>query len=181
MRACARATHHMIRTYIIAAVTADGFIARDESHSAFWTSKDDKKRFVELTKRAGVVVMGSTTYKTLPRPLKERVNIVYSKDKKFEGAETTQKSPADLLAELESRGFKEVAICGGSKIYTMFMKANVVDRVFLTIEPLVFGKGISLFNEELPHKLILVSASQGENGALLLEYKVDHVGSPRTA
>lgn len=171
----------MIRAYIIAAVTADGFIARDEKHSAFWTSKDDKKRFVELTKRAGVVVMGSTTYTTLPRPLKERVNIVYTRDKKFEGAETTQKSPVDLLTELESRGFKEVAICGGSKIYTMFMKANVVDRVFLTIEPLVFGKGISLFSEELAHKLILVSATQGENGALLLEYKVDHVGSPRTA
>lgn len=171
----------MIRAYIIAAVTADGFIARDEKHSAFWTSKDDKKRFVELTKRAGVVVMGSTTYTTLPRPLKERVNIVYTRDKKFEGAEVTQKSPAELLAELEGRGFKEVAICGGSKIYTMFMKAKVVDRVFLTIEPLVFGKGISLFTEELAHKLILVSASQGENGALLLEYKVDHVGSPCTA
>lgn len=170
----------MIRAYIIAAVTADGFIARDEKHSAFWTSKEDKKRFVELTKRAGVVVMGSTTYATLPRPLKERVNIVYTRDKKFDSAETTQKNPAELLTELEGRGFKEVAICGGSKIYTMFMKANVVDRVFLTIEPLVFGKGISLFNEDLTHKLVLVSASQGELGSLLLEYKVDHAGSPKT-
>lgn len=170
----------MIRAYIIAAVTADGFIARDEKHSAFWTSKEDKKRFVELTKRAGVVVMGSTTYATLPRPLKERVNIVYTRDKKFEGAETTQKTPVDLLAELESRGFKEVAICGGSKIYTMFMKANVVDRLFLTIEPLVFGKGISLFTEDLTHKLTLVSTAQSETGTLLLEYKVDHSGTPAT-
>lgn len=167
----------MIKAYIIAAVTADGFIARDEKHSAFWTSKDDKKRFVEITKRTGIVVMGSTTYATLPRPLKERVNIVYSKSKTFEGAETTQKAPLELLEELEGRGFKEVAICGGSKIYTMFMKANVVDRVFLTIEPLMFGKGIGLFTEELQHKLVLVSASQGENGALLLEYKVDYSGT----
>ena len=167
----------MIKAFIIAAVTADGFIARDESHSAFWTGKDDKKRFVELTKRAGVVVMGSTTYKTLPRPLKERVNIVYTRDKTFEGAETTQKAPLELLHELEGRGFKEVAICGGSKIYTMFMKAKVVDRVFLTIEPLVFGKGINLFTEDLQYRFNLVSASQAENGALLLEYKVDYSGS----
>jgi dihydrofolate reductase len=167
----------MIKAFLIAAVTADGFIARDEKHSAFWTSKEDKKRFVELTKRAGVVIMGSTTYATLPRPLKERVNIVYSKTKTFEGAETTRKDPLELLKELESRGFKEVAICGGSKIYTMFMKAKVVDRLFLTIEPLVFGKGITLFNEELQYHLNLVSANQAENGALLLEYKVDYSGS----
>ncbi|MBP6858951.1 MAG: dihydrofolate reductase [Candidatus Pacebacteria bacterium] len=162
-----------MQVFIIAAVTADGFIAKDEKHSAFWTSKDDKKRFVELTKRAGVVVMGSSTYATLPRPLKERVNIVYSKSKTFEGAETTQKNPTDLLQELETRGYKEVAICGGSQIYTMFMKAGVVDRLFLTVEPLTFGKGISLFNEPLNHPLTLVSAGQGENGSLLLEYKVN--------
>lgn len=169
----------MIKAFLIAAVTADGFIAKDTNHPAFWTSKEDKKRFVELTKRAGVVIMGSTTYATLPRPLKERVNIVYSKTKKFDNAETTQKAPLELLQELESRGFKEVAICGGSKIYTMFMKAKVVDRIFLTIEPLMFGKGITLFNEDLQYHLNLISANQAENGALLLEYKVDYSGSVR--
>ena len=162
----------MIKAFIIAAVSADGFIARDEKHSAFWTSKEDKKRFVELTKRASVVVMGSNTYATLPRPLKERTNIVYSRSKTFEGAETTQKQPHELLQELESRGFKEVAICGGAHIYSLFMKAQVVDRIFLTIEPLVFGTRISLFNESLTQQLSLVSAVQGENGSLLLEYKV---------
>lgn len=161
-----------MKCFIIAAVTADGFIAKDEKHPAFWTNKEDKKRFVELTKRAGVVVMGSNTYQTLPRPLQERVNIVYSKTKKFEGAEVTQKDPIDLLAELKERGFKEVAVCGGSQIYTMFMKAGVVDRIFLTVEPLLFGSGITLFRESFNKPLTLVSATQGENGSLLLEYAV---------
>ena len=163
----------MTKAFIIAAVTADGFIAKDDKHSSFgWNSKEDKKRFVELTKRAGVVVMGSKTYATLPGLLKERVNIVYSKSKTFEGAETTQKNPHELLRELENRGFKEVAICGGSQIYALFMKAGVVDRLFLTIEPLLFGKGVSLFNESLNQQLSLISAVQGESGSLLLEYKV---------
>ncbi len=167
----------MIKVFLIAAMTMDGFIARDEKHASFgWNSKEDKKRFVELTKRAGVVIMGSTTYNTLPGLLKERVNIVYSRDKKFEGAEMTQKAPAELLKELEARGFKEVAICGGSKIYTMFMKAKVVDRIYLTVEPLIFGKGIPLFSDELQFRLKLISASQGQDGALLLEYNVDYVG-----
>lgn len=165
-----------MRAFIIAAMTADGYIARNEHHAAFWTSKEDKRRFVELTKRAGVVIMGSTTHETLPRPLKERVNIVYSHSKKFEGAETTQKPPHELLKELEERGFKEAAICGGSHIYTMFMKARVVDTLFLTIEPVVFGTGIRLFNEDLHYQLKLVSAGQGEAGSLLLEYRVEFAG-----
>ena len=90
----------MFKVFIIAAVSADGFIAKDSQHAALWTSKADKKRFIELTKRAGVVVMGSTTYKTLGRPLKERVNIVYSKNQSFEGAEVTQDNPKDLIKKL---------------------------------------------------------------------------------
>jgi len=163
--------------FIIAALSADGCIAKDDKHSPFnWTSKEDKKRFIEFTKKAGVVVMGSSTYATLPGALKERVNIVYSRSKKFEGAEVTAKEPAELLTELEGRGFKEVAICGGSHIYTMFMKAKVVDRLFLTIEPILFGKGVNLFNEDLLFHMNLVSTSQAENGALLLEYAVDYKG-----
>jgi len=168
-----------MQTFIIAAVTADGFIAKNDKHPAFWTSKEDKKRFVELTKRAGVVVMGSKTYATLPRPLSERLNIVYSRTKTYPGAETMNAGPVEVLRELERRGFKEVAICGGSEIYTMFMKAKVVDTLYLTVEPLVFGQGVKLFNEELLVHLKLVSSVQTESGALLLEYKTDYGAEKR--
>lgn len=171
----------MIKVFIIAAVSADGFIAKDSQHSPmYWSSKADKKRFIELTKRAGVVVMGSSTYKTIGQPLKERVNIVYSKNQTFDGVEVTQDSPMDLIKKLEGRGFKEVAICGGSHIYTMFMKANIVDTVYLTIEPVVFGKGMTIFNEDLHYSLKLVSSQASESsGSLLLEYKVDYTGTPK--
>jgi len=157
-------------------MTADGYIAKEVKHAAFWTSKEDKKRFVELTKQAGVVIMGLNTFHTLPRPLKERINIVYSPDK-IEGIETTAKEPKELLDELDGRGIKEVAICGGSQIYTMFMKAGVVDRLYLTIEPLIFGNGLRLFREDMHYHLELKSVVQAEHGALLLEYKVDYSGS----
>lgn len=162
----------MTTPFIIVAVTADGFIAKNPTHAAMWTSKDDKKRFVEITKRAGVVVMGETTFKTLPKPLKDRVNIVYSFDKRFDGAEVTQKSPADLIKELDERGFKEIAICGGSSIYTMFMKSGLIKKLYLTIEPVIFGAGMKLFNEDIDMKLKLVSSTVGESGSLLLEYDV---------
>jgi dihydrofolate reductase len=165
--------------FIIAALSADGYIARDSSApSTAWTSKADKKRFVEISKRAGVVVMGQNTWKTFGgKALKDRLNIVYSPERlpdMPEGVEITSKAPAELLAELEGRGFKEVAICGGSMIYTMFMKSGLVNKLYLTIEPVIFGDGIRLFRETLDYKLKLENCTKTEDGTLLLEYTTNN-------
>ena len=170
-----------MKTFIIAAMTADGYIAKDAIHSPFnWTGKADKKRFIELTKRAGVIVVGSNTYKTFPGALKDRLNVVYSRSKTFEGAETTQDTPEELLAKLDARGFSEVAICGGEAIYTMFMKAKVVNKLYLTIEPILFGKGVRLFKDDMLFNLKLISAQESFGGSLLLEYDVDYTGNQKT-
>ena len=162
-----------MKVFIVAAMTADGFIARDNSvPSTAWTSKVDKKRFSELSKRAGVVIMGSVTYETIGKPLPGRINIVYAfGGKKYDGVETAEKPPAELIADLEKRGLKEVAICGGSTIYTMFMKSGLVDTIYLTIEPVIFGSGVRLFKESIDAKLELVSSERVENSTIV-EYKV---------
>ena len=159
-----------MHVFIIAALSADGFIGRDSHHLASWTSKEDKQFFVEKTSRAGVVVMGSRTYETIGKPLKGRLNIVYSRTRSYEGVETTQKEPSLLLKELEQRGYHEVAILGGSHIYTLFLGAGVVDTLFLTLEPLLFGAGISLFSKPLETPLRLKNLARlGEHG-VALEY-----------
>lgn len=169
----------MIKTFIIVAKTADGFIAKNSSHSATWTSKEDKRRFVDITKKAGVMVMGLNTFKTFPSPLKDRLHIVYSpepnaSENNIEGAvEYTSLSPLELIKSLEARGFTEVAICGGSTIYTMFIKSGLVDTIYLTTEPILFGSGMGIFNEPLEDiKLELINLEKTENGTVLSEYKV---------
>jgi dihydrofolate reductase len=162
-----------MNVFIIAAQTKDGFIAKDENHAASWTSKEDKRRFVELTKKAGVIVMGSKTANTLPFPLKDRLNIVYTRnpDLKREGFEYTQKSPQDLIEELSARGYTDVAICGGTSIYTLFMKSGLVSKLYLTIEPISFGTGLPLFYEDFSSKLKLIKSETVE-GTLFNEYEV---------
>lgn len=163
----------MIKPFIIAALTADGYIAKHENHPVSWTSKDDKKIFVSLTKRAGVVIMGSRTYETIGHPLKDRKMIVYTRDKTYEGVETTQEDPEKLLEKLEKEGFEEVAICGGASIYTLFMNRGLIHKLYLTIEGILFGKGLNLFNEELDFKLSLVSSKQIGDNTVLLEYNIE--------
>ncbi|MDP2637258.1 MAG: dihydrofolate reductase family protein, partial [bacterium] len=99
-------------------------------------------------------------------------NVVYSRQGPIEGVEVTQAEPEALLQELEQKGYREVAICGGQAIYTMFMEAGVVDKLYLTIEPVLFGQGMTLFNKELDIKLELVDTKKLGEQTILLEYNV---------
>lgn len=163
----------MIKTFIIAAVSADGFIGKDPKEpSTAWTSLADKKHFSEITKRAGVIVMGAKTFATIGKALPLRRTIVYSNNSiNAPGVEVTTLPPAELVAKLEKEGVKELAICGGATIYSMFMKTGVVDSIYLTIEPVIFGSGIPLFREPTNTKLELISSDKKDQ-SIFLEYKI---------
>lgn len=162
-----------MHTFLIAALTADGYIGKSSSHLANWTSKEDKEFFSEKSKKARVIVMGYNTFQTIGKPLPERVNVVYAPEGTvIEGVEVTQKEPKELIEDLESRGFTEVVIAGGAQIYTMFMQSGLVDTLYLTIEPIIFGSGINLFNAEIESNLQLESEKKLNDNTILLEYSV---------
>lgn len=158
---------------IVATVSADGFIARDHNELADWSSKADKKLFVELTKRSGIMIMGSSTYKTIGRALPGRRTIVYTHGViDQEGIETTTESPTELLKRLEQEGYAEVSICGGATIYDMFLRAGLVTDVYLTVSPLLFGTGISLLASTLDVQLALKDSCLLDENSMLLHYEV---------
>lgn len=170
-----------MNVFIIAALTVDGFIAEERKQTSLeWTSKEDKKWFNERTKQAKVMVMGRTTYETIGRGLPSRVTIVMSSqadEKPFPRLEEgevyfTKLAPKNLLAELKKQNYSEVALCGGSSIYTQFLQAGVVNKLYLTIEPILFGSGVGLLNESLNINLKLVETKKLNDQTLLLEYDV---------
>lgn len=167
-----------MKTFIIAALTADGFIGRTSEHGADWTGGEDKKVFVALTKAAGTIVMGANTFATIGRALPGRRNIVYTHHPDLitaEGVETTAEEPAALLARLRSEGAGDIAICGGSSIYTLFWEAGCIDELYLTITPQLFGAGLPLFNDAIDTaQLELLESRQLSDGAVLLQYRVVH-------
>jgi dihydrofolate reductase len=170
-----------MEVFIIASLTADGFIAKQRDHlSLDWTSLEDKKFFMRRTIKSGMMVMGANSFATItkPLPLRDRKIVVYTRDlTRFEHitpeqAQITQLPPAELLKSLEKEGYSSVAICGGSSIYTMFLKAGLVDRIFLTIEPILFGEGIKLFDESFETKLSLNKVHQLSEQTVVLDYTV---------
>lgn len=167
-------------TFIIAAISADGFIAKDLAQSSItWRSKGDRRFFIDRTKEAGLAIMGLNTARTSKRPLPGRRNIIYADNreqlphwKEYEEWEVTQEAPRDLLSRLEGEGHREAAICGGSTIYTLFLKAGLVDKLYLSVEPWLFGQGIPLLKESIDQQLELLSSQKLGDQTILLEYNV---------
>lgn len=176
---------------LIAAMSSDGFIAREKSEiSTHWTSREDAQWFSQKTKAIGLCVMGWTTYQTIGRPLPDRSTIILtSQPSLFETTQippldqitgklpslvTTNLEPLALLTELEARGYEKIAICGGASVYTQFMKAGLVTNLYLTIEPVVFGQGVRLFAEPLDIKLKLIATHKLSDQTIVQELqKVD--------
>lgn len=164
-----------MKVFLLIALTADGLIGRDAHHLADWSSREDKKLFVRLTKEAGVIVFGSNTFETIGRALPGRRMIVYTSHPEkitAEGIETTMEAPADLVKRMTAEGAHGLAVCGGASIYTQFMKAGVVDELHLTIEPVLFGRGMTLFSDELEARLQLLEVSKLNDNAIHLHYAV---------
>ncbi len=174
---------------LMAAVSADGFIAQTATQrSTNWTSKEDKKFFVQKSQEIGTLVMGSTTFATIGSPLPKRLNIIYTRQNrenfltKFnlntaritsDILRVTQEEPAQLLKQLAAEGIEKVLIAGGSSIYSLFMQAELVDEIILTIEPVIFGQGITLFSEEQFTELDLLNSQKiNPRGTLVNTYKI---------
>lgn len=162
-----------MKVYIIAAISVDGFIAKSKDQVINWTSKEDKKFFKDMTMKSGVVIFGGNTFRTFKSTLPGRRHIIYTKSRiENPEVETTDEDPGQLVKKLESEGYKEAAICGGSSIYSMFLRAGVVTDIYLTIEPLIFGEGIKLFDSKSEGKLKLESVQKLNSNTTLMHYKV---------
>lgn len=168
--------------FAIAALSADGFIAQSSDQvSTQWTSKEDAAWFAQKTKAAQYCVMGRTTYQTFNRPLKDRTLLVLSKNAPHTidvhslvlgSVVETSLSPQELVAALEKLSISQLAVCGGSSIYTQFLKEHLVNKLFLTIEPILFGKGITFCNENLELSLRLQELHRLSDQTIVLEYQV---------
>lgn len=184
-----------MHVFMIAAISVDGFIAAETSQvSTAWTSAADKQFFRQRTKQAGVVLFGSQTFQTFQRLLPGRVNIVWTRDVakfrqqvslptvEFTASTTavsdrnvlyvTSLAPGEMIARLSQCGCAELAVCGGSQVYTQFLQAGVIETLYLTVESMVFGQGIPLFSQSSPQPLRLRHHQLLAPETLLLEYQV---------
>ena len=162
------------------AMTLDGIVAKSSSHNADWTSKADKVAFIAETKKHGVIIMGRNTYLAIGRPLPKRLNFILTpepekyKDKAVPGLlEFFNGTPVEVVNILRQRGFKSAILGGGPYTNASFLKAGLVDEALITVEPKLFGNGMTFAHgEDLSINMELISAKPIGDNAVQLHYKI---------
>jgi dihydrofolate reductase len=161
---------------LLMSMTLDGKIARDSLQLVDWTGKADKQYFVQVTREAGVVIMGSKTFDTIGTPLPGRKNIVMTRNPDRTSQEEnlifTDQSPGQILKGLKEEGFERVILIGGAIINSLFAGEGLITQIHVTLVPALFGRGLSLFRDPLDLALELVENREIEKGHLLLVYRV---------
>ena len=118
---------------LVAAVAENGVIGREGTLP--WRLKSDMQHFRRLTLNRPVV-MGRKTYESIGMPLKDRTNIVISRDPAYlpEGvvtADSLEKAMQLARRDAENRGSDSIAIIGGSGVFAETLA--VADRLEITL------------------------------------------------
>jgi len=164
-----------MKIILMMAITLDGKIGKTSDHLSNWTSREDKQQFIEITKKVGVIIMGKNTFDTFKKPLRDRLNVVFTDQEDLLVIDDVMWVSGEIesvLEELESKGYKEAILGGGSYLNTLFLKRGLVDEMIVTIEPKIFGTGLSLFKEEFDLNLELLDIKKLNNNTINLHYKV---------
>ena len=150
-----------------------------------WSSKEDQRHFFSLIKKNNLIVMGRATYeasKPVIKLEKGKLRIILTRNPKkylnqsIKGQlEFSDESPNKLLKRLSALNYRNILLVGGSTINGLFLKQNLVDELYLTIEPKVFGSGKNITEGQLLDKsLQLISVKKlNKAGTLLLKYKIN--------
>lgn len=157
----------------------DGKITKGDLSPSDWASKEDQEYFKKTLQENNLIVMGSGTFDPhFIKPQGGKLRIILTSHpelrKRYAIAgqiEFTDESPTELITRLEKDGFTQKLLVAGSKVTTDFFKQQLIDELWITIEPELFGAGKHILTEELDVQLELQETKQlNKQGTLLLKY-----------
>jgi dihydrofolate reductase len=159
-------------------VSIDGRITDGRRPGTAWTSREDKQFLHRYLDTCDAVVVGHTTYRAARRPLSRRNCVVFTRSVR----QPVRRSPrllyvnsvrTDVPALLGTLEYRRVCVLGGIQTYSFFFARRLIDELYLTVEPLVFGAGLSLVEgSRAASQWQLLSARRlNVRGTLLLRYQ----------
>src|SRR3989344_5000477 len=156
---------------LLMVTSVDGKSTKGNKSPQEWASKEDLEYFLKTSRSNNLIVMGSKTYearKSGIKPYPNRLKIILTRNpKKYikysipSQLEFVNESPLVLVRKLEKKGYKEMLLIAGETLSSEFLKLNLITDLWLTIEPVIFGKGRGLIkNENFDIKLQLISVER---------------------
>jgi dihydrofolate reductase len=171
-----------MKTILIFVSTLDGKVTKwGEPHVKLWSSHQDQEYYKKTWNEARLIVMGSNTFTAGSFPSLDHQLIVMTghpdkyKNLKNPGqVEFTSESPAKLTERFKSKGYEQMLVVGGPHVATSFLKEQLIDELWLTLEPKIFGTGGNFVTDvKLDINLHLLHYEKvNEQGTLITKYAV---------
>jgi dihydrofolate reductase len=148
----------MTRVTLFAACSLDGLIARSDG-SLDWLyaiPNPDKidHGYGDLLASTSCIIMGRKTYADLlgfgiEWPYPDIKTFVVSSDPSFiTETPNTEKLTGDITSSvksIKSNQEKDIWLAGGGQLVTYFLNNELIDRIIISIIPIILGDGIRLF------------------------------------
>ena len=134
----------------------DGYITKhDGGGTTHWASAEDQAHFFAAMATCDVSIMGGQTYRSsrasilASLPTSTRRRVVWTRDvERFADdavagkLEFTDEPLPVVIDRLRAEKHQRCCVLGGGEVYGALLADNLVDELSVTIEPLVFGRGI---------------------------------------
>lgn len=126
------------------------------------------------------ILMGHNTYKVIrsfdiPFPYHDKVNYVLTRAENNKDNNEVKFIGGDIVSfvkKLKKEKGRKIWLMGGGKINTLMLKNGLIDKVILTLIPIILGDGIPLFDGVTRMEKFYLEGHQAyENGLIQLRYE----------
>jgi dihydrofolate reductase len=138
-----------MKVILYMASTANGFIAKRDDDTS-WISKEEWDSYSAMVREKGCSIVGHRTYDILTKQpefseLKDvRLIAVAHHDVPLVSPQhSVAHSPQEALRL--AKDFDEVVVAGGGALNASFLEENLIDEIYIDVEPVIFGSGIPIF------------------------------------
>jgi dihydrofolate reductase len=151
----------MSKLVLYIAASIDGFIARPDGSldwlNALPNPDQTDHGYAEFLAGIGTIVMGRKTYQEIlgfgvDWPYPGIVSYVATRDPRLATStpdtHVLATDPAQFVAQHKQRPGKDIWLVGGGQLVTYFLNHGLVDTLFLTVIPIILGRGIPLFPDQ---------------------------------
>jgi len=166
-----------MKVILYMAISLNGMIAKSDDDTS-WISKEEWDSYSLAVRTAGNLIVGHRTYNILTKQpefaeFKDIKLVVVTQDDFQTLAQNhlVAQSPKEALKLLND--FEQVVVAGGGMLNASFVEENLVDEIFIDIEPIVLGQGIPLFRDKnFERNLKFVGQKKISENEIQLHYEV---------
>lgn len=155
-------------------MSADGVVAKDAvTDIRAWSSPEDRIFFLRQVAACDAAIMGRRSYN--PEVISGKTYLLTHDPTACAadtGVQSLSGSAREIYARIEADGSQTTALLGGPETNHAFLKENLVDEMFLTIEPVLLGTGLHLSARELDSRWMLTETIPlNQTGTVVMHYR----------